>query len=126
MGFEWSATIEGIRPISKKNSPRIFGSGKHKVRLPSLAYERFRGLFLEAVKDLIPPEAYDTDFILYFDLYTKGKLDIDFDNAETSVLDVMTDAGIITDDKLMTGHHGNKIRGEKDWRLVIRLKERVE
>lgn len=119
--FEWTATITG-RPVSKKNSPRIFRNGGRTVRLPSEAYGRFHEDALWQLKGKTPREPYPGDVAIEIDLYIKGRLRQDWDNAAASIGDVLQDAGVIADDDQIV--HGTVIkhRDAPDWKTEIRLR----
>lgn len=113
------------RPCSKKNSRRIFGSGKFKKNLPSLAYERFAQdakfqlMEIKPTLDIELPIPGPVEVSTSFRI--KGKGSLDGDNAHTGLLDILQDAGIIKNDKnVMDGHYHKKF-GYKDWRNVITI-----
>lgn len=116
MGFVWTATITG-RPASKKNSRRNFG----RVSLPSLAYERFHTEAMGQLLGKTPKDAYTGDVMLEIDLYIKGRLRQDWDNAAASIGDLLQDAGVIADDDQVVVGTVIKHRGAPDWKTEIRV-----
>lgn len=117
------STIEiPLRIISKKNSRINFGH----VSLPSKAFERFKS---NAGEYLLPHKHLDitTPFKIKVFYYIKGKYHSDIDNAVTSLLDVLQDYGIITDDDLCVGITAHKIgyaygdMENKEWSCYIEL-----
>lgn len=117
MQFDWSATIEGIRPISKKNSRRIFNNRS----LPSEAYVKFNKAALDELKDLTPENPYTGDVIVEVEVFIKGDYKVDIDNLCTSWIDTLMDAGVIADDEQVTEIHTYKTRHAKDWRSEIHV-----
>jgi Holliday junction resolvase RusA-like endonuclease len=116
MPFEWSATIEG-RPSSKKNNRRNFG----RVSLPSVAHEKFHASAMEQLQGHTPNKPFGGDVILKLDLYLKGKLAQDYDNAAGSIGDLLQDAGVVVNDDQIIEAHIFKHRGAKDWRSEVRV-----
>ena len=114
-----SITILG-RPASKKNNRRNFG----KVSLPSLAYEKFRETALWQLK--IVKDRFDTPVFIDYHFYQKGRLSQDSDNAQASINDVLQEAGIISDDTLITEGHFKKSGGYKDWSTTVEIKQLLE
>lgn len=119
--FEWSAVIEGIRPISKKNSRRNFG----RVSLPSVAFEKFHASAYPILMQQRPPQPYAGDVTILITIYLKGRLTMDWDNAGASWGDLLQDAGVIVDDDQIVDGRVIKHRGAKDWKteIVIRSVE---
>ena len=113
--FEWSATIEGIRPISKKNSKRIVG----KRLIASEAFMKFERLALPILAHQAPAKPYTGEVSLLIHVYMKGKITMDWDNAGSSWSDLLQDAGVILDDDQVMDGRVIKHRGAPDWRCEI-------
>lgn len=117
------------RPISKKNSRQIFVLRGRMMNLPSKAYAKYAkeaakqisymGLVRKYPEVVFPiPHQLKATFLIYL----KGSLDIDLSNAIQGVEDIMTENGIIVDDKLiMSLGDSEKIPKQKDWRVDVRL-----
>jgi Holliday junction resolvase RusA-like endonuclease len=109
-------TIPGLRVASKKNNRRNFSH----ISLPSLAYEKFKSLVAE---HLLPYQgSITTPFRMRVWYTIKGKYHQDIDNACSSILDVLTDYQVITDDDLCQELTISKTSG-KDWCCLVRLEE---
>lgn len=111
--------ILNTRVISKKNNRRNYGH----ISLPSEAFVAFQNEALYQLKPL-PDEPLFTDPVkisLFFEL--KGKLDSDIDNLETSVFDVLQEARILKDDKLVWDVVKSKRGGFKDFKTLIVIEQ---
>lgn len=115
--------IEG-RVYIKKNSRRIFKTRTGRtMNLPSKNFEVFKESALWQLKKykekLKPP--YEVAYIFYI----KGKQDADLDNLIASVNDVLEDAGIIENDKLiMKFLDPEKILHQDDFKTRIIIYEK--
>lgn len=116
-----SFTLSG-RPHSKKNSRNIFVNKKTGkiVNIPNENFERFKTDCLWQLKDvkneqpdgifpITTPCGIDTHFLV------KGGMNFDADNVHTSILDILQDAGIIKNDKLVEKGSYSKALGSNDW-----------
>jgi len=118
-------TIEG-RPASKKNSKRVFCRGNRPIVLPSKAYERFRETALEQILTNSPAggrQRFTKNVKVRLFFWQKGKLSQDIDNAITSAVEILADAGIIEDDKQVVKIEAEKMGGHIDWRTEIEVEE---
>lgn len=116
-------TILG-RPASKKNSKQVIQRGGRIFLIPSKAYERFKYeavLQISLQKGPMDWSAWQKEglFDISCTFYQKGKLSQDGDNALSSILDVLQDAHVITDDKNVISACYNIVRGHKDWKTEI-------
>jgi len=102
-------TILG-RPISKKNNRRNF----FHTSLPSKAYEKFREDALWQLKKT-PAVFYEMGYSVKYVFHMKGKLDTDIDNMMGGINDILQDAQVIVNDKLIFEVKANKLPGGKDW-----------
>ena len=109
-------TILG-RPISKKNSKRVFMRGRFPVVLPSEAYGKFKVSALEQLRKY--EEKHHKEVDVSYTFYFKGKMHSDVDNAIASINDLLQDSGILDDDKLITSGTFVVYRGQKDWKTEI-------
>ncbi|OQA81937.1 MAG: Endodeoxyribonuclease RusA [Microgenomates group bacterium ADurb.Bin238] len=107
------------RPISKKNSRRLFVRGGRVINLPSSAYENFKEQALWQLKSY--KEKYTGPVKVDLVFQCKGKLNPDGDNIQSSIWDILEDAGIIDDDKNITSWSGVKYHGFKDWVTLITI-----
>ncbi len=111
------------RVISKKNSRRI-GRNPYTGRIfntPSNAYEIFKMDCQEYLADVRNLD-FDGPFLLNVDYEVKGKSQGDLDNAITSVLDILQDYHVITNDKNYKGTDHQRItNGHKNYRMFIKL-----
>ncbi len=125
-----SFTLTG-RPHSKKNSRNIFVNKKTGkiVNIPNENFDRFKTDCLWQLKEVLTdpgsvslfpisgPCEILTDFLI------KGKMNLDADNAHTSILDILQDAGIIKNDNLVQKGHYSKALGSNDWftKVIINI-----
>jgi Holliday junction resolvase RusA-like endonuclease len=110
-------TIYG-RPISKKNSKRVFLRGRFPVVISSKAYLKFEQSALEQLKSV--KEHYkgevDVDYVFTF----KGKLYCDVDNAIAGVNDILEKAGVLENDRnIKSGTF--LVQTGKDWETNIEI-----
>jgi Holliday junction resolvase RusA-like endonuclease len=113
--------IPKLRVISKKNNPKLIRRGRITFRLPSDAFENFKSL---AYEYLSPHQGSITKpFKMEVWYSIKGKYRQDIDNVCTSLLDVLQDYGVITNDNNCIDLHGIKSGGHKDFYTLIRLTE---
>lgn len=111
-------TLTG-RPISKKNSRRIFRRGRKLVNIPSSAYEKWENHALVQLMGVEKPRISTPVHIEYIFTF-KGKMQSDLDNIEAGINDILEKAGIIEDDVLIEGKSVPRVkRGAKDWMTEI-------
>lgn len=108
------------RPISKKNSRRIFRRGERIINLPSEAFEIFEEDTLWQLKKY--SEKHKGAVVVNFTFQVKGKMTSDLDNMITSILDILEKAEIIDNDKNVVGVNAIKCGGFKDWVTIIEIK----
>lgn len=107
------------RVISKKNGRRNY----YRVSLPSLAFVAFQDEALRQLKPL-PDEPLFNDPVKVTMLFNlKGRLDSDIDNMESSILDILQEARILKDDKLVWNVVKAKRGGFKDFETTIVIEE---
>lgn len=104
------------RPHSKKNSRRNFGH----VSLPSLAYERFKHDALGQLKAYRLP-TYTEPVRMAVLFRQKGRMRSDLDNGLSSIMDVLQDAGVLTDDTLVTEVYAKKEGGYKEFETEVEI-----
>ena len=110
-------TILG-RPIAKKNSKRLFRAGGRMIVFPSAAYERFkRDALLQLRINGVKKVAGDVS--ISYNFYFKGKMWLDFDNAMASINDILTEAGVIDDDRNILSGSFSVTKGCKDWETIL-------
>lgn len=112
--------IEG-RVIAKKNSRQIGYRGGRMVNFPSKRYEEFKETALwqlKRIKEKLKPP-YDVRYCFYI----KGKMDADLDNLIASINDILQEAGIIENDRLIYEMDAKKVMGEKDFKTTIEIYE---
>ena len=131
-------TIKG-RPISKKNSRRIFMRGRYPTSLPSEAYVRFEK---EAIKQLElaaltyfdgyddkknklykSPVAISNKCHINYVFHLKGLGNVDGDNLQAGINDILQKAGIILNDRQMRSWSGEIFEGCDDWQTFIEITE---
>lgn len=131
-------TIIG-RPISKKNSRRIFMRGRYPVNLPSEAYEKFEQLALDQLiklgltkftgfdekknKVYASPVAIATKCHINYIFHLKGLGNQDGDNIQAGINDILQKAGIIINDRQMRSWHGEIIEGAPEWKTFVEIVE---
>lgn len=119
------------RPISKKNSKRIFRRGGRMTFLPSAAYCRFENdcldqiMLLRAAKE-IPKEPITCKVKISTTFSIKGKFDMDGDNAHTGILDILQKAGIIANDSQVQFGQYVKFGGHRDWKTTVEITDLEE
>lgn len=100
-------TIDG-RVISKKNSKQWIIRGGKRFLIPSESFEKFK---ISAMTQLMQhfkfraPRITDRIHVAVH-FYLKGNIDIDIDNAYTSILDILQDKSfpvILNDKNVMSG-----------------------
>lgn len=109
------------RVISKKNSKRIFRlKNGRTISLPSTAFETFKTSYLWQLKRCIKHKGRVK---IAFEFHLKGRMDQDIDNAVTSVLDILQEAEIIENDKLVMEIYARKEYGYKDFETIITIEK---
>ena len=108
------------RPASKKNSRVNLPDGRS---FPSKAYRNFRKSALEELKNynLLPGFPLKEVVLVNYTFYQKGKYEQDNDNAEGSINDVLQEAGIIVDDKIIKNWAGKIIPNSPDWLTEVQI-----
>lgn len=115
-------TIHG-RPASKKNSKQLIHARGRAFFIPSKAYKEFleNALYeLMTVRKMFP-EPITTPVEIEYKFYQKGKLEQDNDNAEGSINDLLQEARIIADDRLIKKWKGEIIGGHHELKTEIHL-----
>lgn len=109
------------RPISKKNSRRIFMRAFKPVVLPSEAYMKFEESALEQLKNCSVTfrGKIHVDYIFAF----KGKLETDVDNAIAGINDILEKAGVIENDKFIKSGTFQVKGGYQSWKTIIKIKK---
>lgn len=115
------------RVCSKKNSrrnrkARTAGGKVYGFTVPSEAFECFKNDCIQQIaqakiQKLKPP------YFISYDFHLKGGLDIDIDNAQTSINDILQDGliKVIDNDKNIIEVKARKIRGEKDFWTELQI-----
>lgn len=109
-------TIIG-RPASKKNNRRNYG----KISLPSLAFIRFKGEAVPQLKNQFRGKPFDQFVRVEYHFYLKGNYKQDIDNAESSIADVLMDAGVLTDDWYIAEVHKIRTTQAPEWKTEIKI-----
>ena len=111
------------RPASKKNSRQLIHARGRAFFIPSKAYADFCKYALVELLTVrrFFPKPIDTPVKIQYTFYQKGKLSQDGDNAMVSINDVLQEAGIIADDKLIKKWSGEIIGGQREWWTEIHL-----
>jgi len=122
----WTATLDGIRVISLKNSKRVVRAGSRTIVLPSKAHEKFLALALPQLIPSRPRAPFDFPYTLHLTFHLKGKLDADLDNLSCSIGDLLMNAGIVADDKQCMRLVAEKRAGGRDFVTEIEVMEREE
>lgn len=118
----YTRTITG-RPISKKNSKRIFIRAGKPMLLPSVAYEAFKN---DALYQLMSGGRIPTitqPVIVHCIFHIKGKIRVDGDNLFTSMLDILQDAEILADDNLVVAGRWEKYPGYKEFETIVTIEK---
>jgi Holliday junction resolvase RusA-like endonuclease len=121
----WTATLEGIRVISLKNSKRVVRAGGRTVVLPSKAHQKFLDRALPLLAPLRPAEPFTFPYTLRATFYLKGRLDADTDNLTCTINDLLMEAGIVADDKACVRIVAEKCPGAPDFLTAIEIVEQV-
>lgn len=120
----WKITITG-RPISKKNSKRIFRSNTRRgvTVLPSVGYERFKNDAIAQITDAGKHPYFTVPVGITCTFHLKGKISADGDNLFTSILDILCDALVLKDDDLVHMGIFYKESGHKEFSTEITVAE---
>lgn len=110
--------IDG-RVIAKKNSRQLGYRGGRMVNFPSKRYSEFKESALWQLKKY--KEKIKPPYFIRYCFFIKGKMDADADNLQASINDILQDAGIIENDRLIYGFAGEKIVGEKEFKTMIEI-----
>lgn len=117
--------IDG-RVISKKNSKQWVVRGGRRFLIPSQSFDKFR---ISAITQLMQHFKFRAPRIsskvyVAVHFYLKGNVDIDIDNAFTSILDILQDKSfpIITNDKNVMSAHQEKTLNEAYFHTRIVVK----
>lgn len=110
-------TIIG-RPISKKNSKQLIPVRGRTIMIPSKAYNQFRK---DALKQIIPNGQIADPYYVRYEFQMKGKLDTDIDNMIAGINDILQEAGVFKDDKLIKKIEAVKVGGYDDWKTIIEI-----
>ena len=117
---EWSATL-GLRPISRKNHLQIVRRGGRLMLIPSEAYQTYRDEAVTLLASMRPAVPLTGPLWLDLDVQVKGRMVLDIDNAISGVMDVLTEAQVIEDDKHIVHITADLTRGHKAWGIVMTL-----
>ncbi len=117
----WSGELAGVRVISLKNSKRIIRVGGTPRLVPSTAHMAFLWAGVARLRPLAPATPIAVPFVLTLVFALKGRIDLDVDNAATSVLDLLMAAGIVADDALCVRLVAEKVGGAQDWHTTITI-----
>ena len=114
-------TIFG-RPTTKKNSGRFFSRGKHKIVLPSKAYENYENIAL--IQLLTCRSRFSGSIKVCCRYYLPDrKWWPDLVGLLQATSDILQKAKIIEDDKYITSYDGSEIAGidKKNPRVEIEI-----
>lgn len=109
------------RVIVKKNSKRFFFRGKKPVIIPSKAYERFKNFAIAEIMGQRYTVKFTGQVHISYTFYIKGKMDADIDNLIASINDVLQDASVLEDDRLVTSIEAKKIMGCRNFETEISI-----
>lgn len=113
-------TIYG-RPISKKNSKRVFTKNFRIVVLPSEAYMAFEESVLSQLKDCTVK--FEGPVHIDYDFAFKGKMETDIDNAISGINDILEKSGIIDNDKNIKSGTFRVQGNYSDWKTIIKIRK---
>lgn len=120
----WRGELAGVRVISLKNSKRIIRVGGKPRLVPSTAHMAFvLAGKAQLLRQDAPPEPIAVPYVLTLVFALKGRLDIDIDNAASSVADLLMAAGIVADDALCVRLVAEKRAGAADWLTTISISD---
>lgn len=117
-------TILGrVRPKKNNRKARRNFQRGYTYTVPSDAFEAFKEDMLEQLRRhkligcLVPPP-YGMSYVFRM----KGKAATDFDNMEASINDILQEAGIIEDDKMIIHTTDNwKLENQKEYSTTITI-----
>lgn len=119
---EWSVTLPG-RVISKKNSKQVVRASNGRTYVvSSKAYEKWQKAMMGELLGKKPRQPFDQPISLTVTFALKGKIDADLDNLEASISDLLQDAEVITNDKLIVEKHSWK-RSAKDFSTYLLISD---
>lgn len=109
------------RPISKKNSRRVFKTGGRMIFYPSSAYERFENHAIKQITEKADQTKFTGPVTVRCDFYIKGKYHVDGDNLFSGILDVLEKAHVITNDENVMRGVWEKWPGAAVWSTKIEV-----
>ncbi len=119
----WHAELVGVRVISLKNHKQVIKVRGRTLLVPSVAHEKFLWLAAPQLRQVAPATPLAVPYVLTVRFALKGRLDIDLDNAVTTIADLLMTAGIVADDALCVRLVADKIPGAPDWHTTITIAE---
>lgn len=121
MQKEITITVYG-RPASKKNSRVNLPDGRS---FPSSSYRKFLNSAIEQFKSYRGPRFENKLVKIDYTFYQKGGYEQDFDNAITSINDMLQHEKIMifNNDKQIKGGSFNVVPKAKEWKTVLKIYE---
>ena len=101
------------RPITKKNSQRLIKTGKRVIPIPSEQYKDYERDCLKQTLRRSEPITIAVNVCCIYYMPTLGRVDLA--NLLEATTDILTVAGVITDDnsRIVAGHDGSRVRYDK-------------
>lgn len=95
--------------------------------MPSKGYEMFaanaKADIWEQLHRIPSSPIFDSKVRVFTDFYVPGKTKVDGDNLHTSILDILQDAKIISDDSKVLEGHWEKYLNSDGWQAIITIEE---
>ena len=102
------------RPITKKNSQRLIKTGKRVIPIPSAQYKDYEAECLYRTPAALRIGIdYPVNICCVYYMPTLGRVDLA--NLLEATTDILTVAGVITDDnsRIVAAHDGSRVRYDK-------------
>ena len=120
--MKWSAHLPG-RVISKKNSKQIYRTAGRTFVSTSDAYKTWHEEAMWRLYTSRPKVPLSGALSITLTFWMKGKIDADWDNLSASICDLLTDLGVIEDDKQIVLATVRKNRGDEDFATDIEVEQ---
>lgn len=119
------------RVYVKKNSKRMIIRGNRKFFVPSLNFELFHNRAIEEISKQLPNQSlpaspiFTGEVYIMTEFYLIGRTRVDGDGMHTSILDILQDARIISDDNNCIDGHYKKHKFSPDFKCKIIIEDKI-
>lgn len=104
-----------VKPITKKNSPRLVKVHDRVIVLPSAQYVEFKNTIVTLKNSMNYCETFKTPINLQAVFYMPTRRRVDLTNLLEALDDALVAAGILGDDNctVIVGHDGSRVKYDK-------------